>query len=85
MLRGVTEPPGVPRGVAGVSRESAGCSWNTKPVALRVRGTKGKQGGRGVDSNRGQGVGRSVSHRWTGKRGFAPGALLSGMRCNAAS
>lgn len=37
VLRGVTEPPGVPRGVQGVSLESAGCSWNTKPVALHTQ------------------------------------------------
>jgi hypothetical protein len=39
VLRGVTEPPGVLRGVAGVSLESAGCSWNTKPVALHAEQT----------------------------------------------
>jgi hypothetical protein len=48
VLRGVTvaaEPPGVPRGVAGVMRESAGCSWNTKPVALHSTTQQSAGGG----------------------------------------
>jgi hypothetical protein len=45
VLRGVTEPPGVPRGVAGVSQESAGCSRNTKPVALHAKHTDRRTAG----------------------------------------
>lgn len=51
VLRGVTEPPGVLRGVAGVSLESAGCSWNTKPVALHSTAHMVKQVSQGQQQN----------------------------------